>query len=237
MKALILNSGRGKRMGSITNNQPKCMSKISTKDTILSRQLELLNEFDINEVVITTGHFDKILIDYCNGLNLSLKKVFVNNPAFDKTNYIYSIYLAREFLKDDILLLHGDLVFEKSVLKDVLEQSGSCMALSSTIPLPNKDFKAVLEDGFIKKVGIDFFENALTAQPLYKLNQFDWLIWLNNIVEYCEKDKVNCYAENALNEVTDRCRIQIMDYKDRLCLEVDTLKDLQDISAKFTNTI
>ena len=40
---------------------------------------------------------------------------FVENPIYDKTNYIYSMYLAREYLKDDILLLHGDLVFDKKL--------------------------------------------------------------------------------------------------------------------------
>ena len=64
MKALILNSGMGTRMGVLTSEHPKCMTEISTKETILSRQLKLLAEAGINEVVITTGYFDKVLIGY-----------------------------------------------------------------------------------------------------------------------------------------------------------------------------
>ncbi len=44
MKALILNSGLGRRMGVLTSEHPKCMTEISAKDTILSRQLKLIAE-------------------------------------------------------------------------------------------------------------------------------------------------------------------------------------------------
>ena len=112
MKALILNSGFGSRMGSLTSEHPKCMTEISATDTILSRQLRLLKNAGINEIVITTGYYDQVLVDYCNSLDMDLKITFVNNPLFDKTNYIYSIYRAKELLDDDIVLMHGDLVFE-----------------------------------------------------------------------------------------------------------------------------
>ena len=110
MKGLILNSGVGKRMGDLTSRHPKCMTEILEGETILSRQLKLLKKCGIIDIVITTGPFDKILIDYCDSLNLSLQYTFVNNPVYDNTNYIYSIYLAREHLNDDIVMMHGDLV-------------------------------------------------------------------------------------------------------------------------------
>ena len=49
MKALILNSGLGTRMGIYTKEHPKCMTEISRKDTILSRQLHLIAEAGITE--------------------------------------------------------------------------------------------------------------------------------------------------------------------------------------------
>ena len=63
MKAVILNSGLGSRMGDITKTHPKCMTEISENDTILSRQLKLLYKNYIKDVVITTGYFDDILVD------------------------------------------------------------------------------------------------------------------------------------------------------------------------------
>ena len=233
MKAIILNSGLGHRMGSITDTHPKCMTEISSDNTILSRQLQKLVAFGVDQVVMTTGYYNNILEEYCYGLHLPLKFTFVNNPLYDKTNYIYSIYCAKDYLKDDdVILMHGDVVFEPLVLEAILKSDVSCMAVSSTLPLPEKDFKAVIKDGCIQKVGIEFFDNAMAAQPLYKILKDDWLIWLNNIVKYCENNNRNCYAENAFNEVSDQCRIYPVDVKDMLCAEIDTPEDLATVSAR-----
>lgn len=230
MKALILNSGTGSRMRVITKEQPKCMTEVSHRNTILSRQLRQLVSFGIEEVVITTGYYDEVLVDYCNALYLPLKFTFVNNPLYDKTNYIYSIYCAKDCLKDDdVLLMHGDLVFESLVMEAVIDSGTSCMTVSSTLPLPEKDFKAVLKDGRIDKIGVGFFDNAVAAQPLYKIKKEDWLIWLENIERFCENDKRQVYAENAFNEVSDKCLIHPLDIKDMLCSEIDTPEDLEAV--------
>ena len=234
MKALILNSGLGHRMGVLTSEHPKCMTEISSKETILSRQLKMIADAGISEVVMTTGYYDDVLVKYCNHLSLPLHIVFVNNPVYDKTNYIYSIYCAKEYLRDDdIVLMHGDLVFENRVFDALLAGEESCMTVSSTTELPEKDFKAVVHDGRIEKIGIEFFTDAVSAQPLYKLNKEDWSAWLAKIEEYCESDRRTCYAENAFNEVSDHCKIRPLDVTDALCAEIDTPEDLAVVSNKL----
>ena len=234
MKTLILNSGVGKRMGVLTNEHPKCMTEISPTETILSRQLRQLAEIGVTEVVMTTGLFDDVLVNYCRSLELPLRFTFVKNPLYDKTNYIYSIYCAREYLKDDdILLMHGDLVFENSVLDKILESVSSCMAVSSTIELPQKDFKAVVKNNMVEKVGVEFFNDAVTAQPLYKLLKNDWNLWLARIEEFCEDQKTQCYAENAFNKISGQCTVIPVDVYDALCAEIDTPDDLAVVSAKL----
>lgn len=233
MKVLILNSGMGSRMGVLTSEHPKCMTELSSQETILSRQLRQIAEVGIQEVVMTTGLFDSVLVNYCKSLELPLHITFVKNPVYKETNYIYSIYCAREELKDEeILLMHGDLVFENRVLDAVLESDESCMTVSSTLPLPKKDFKAVIQEGYIKKIGIEFFNDAMAAQPLYKLKQKDWQVWLDRIGKFCEAQNVKCYAENALNEISDCCRIRPLDVRDDLCAEVDDPNDLAVIAEK-----
>jgi len=240
MKALILNSGLGSRMGDVTANHPKCMTGISATDTIISRQLRQLTDFGINEVVITTGPFADALEKYCLDLDLPIKFHFVNNPRYKETNYIYSIYCAKEFLDDDIILMHGDLVFENTVLDRVLNSKSSCMTVSSTLPLPEKDFKAVIqnsgEDAKIIKIGIEFFINAMTAQPLYKLNHDDWLKWLKNIESFIDSNeemKRKCYAENAFNEISEKCNVKGLDIRNDLCNEIDNKEDLAIVSDKL----
>lgn len=235
MKALILNSGKGSRMGVLTSEHPKCMTEISAKQTILSRQLEQLCSYGVEDVVITTGLFDSVLVDYCQGLELPLHYTYVKNPEYENTNYIYSIYCAREYLMDDdILLIHGDMVFENEVLEQALTSVKSCMTVSTAMPLPQKDFKAVLECNreLIAAIGIEYFDDAVAAMPLYKLLKNDWKVWLNKIAEYCENGETGCYAEKAFNEVSDMCRISPLDVRDMLCAEIDTPEDLQLVSDK-----
>lgn len=233
MKALILNSGLGHRMGVLTSEHPKCMTEITNRDTILSRQLRLIANAGINEVVMTTGYFNEVLVNYCHSLGLPLHYTFVNNPLYDKTNYIYSIYCAREELYgEDIVLMHGDLVFEEGIFSQVLESADSCMTVSSTLALPEKDFKAVIHNGRIEKVGIEFFTDAMAAQPLYKICAEDFKVWLDEICAFCESDNRKCYAENAFNQVSDKCRILPLDFKDALCAEIDTPEDLAVVSAR-----
>ncbi len=233
MKALILNSGMGSRMGVLTSEHPKCMTEITPSDTILSYQLKKLADIGVTEVVMTTGLFEEKLIEYCDILNLPIHITFVKNPMYQETNYIYSIYCAREYLRDDIILMHGDLVFENQVLEQVVTCEKSCMVVSSTVELPKKDFKAVIREGCITGVGIHFFENAMAAQPLYKLQKEDWSKWLERIVEFCEDGNTGCYAENAFNEVSDKCPIYPLDMRDLLCKEIDNPEDLAFVSAQL----
>ena len=233
MKALILNSGLGSRMGALTSEHPKCMTEISSRETILSRQLTQIADAGITEVVITTGYYDGVLVDYCKSLDLPLDFTFVKNPIYDKTNYIYSIYCAREYLQDDIILMHGDLVFENEVFDKVLASESSCMTVSSTLPLPEKDFKAQIRDGKVMKVGVDIFDDAMEAQALYKLNRDDWKVWLDEIIAFCEAGNTKVYAENALNALDGAANISALDVGDLLCAEIDNPEDLAVVSAKL----
>lgn len=233
MKALILNSGMGSRMGELVSQHPKCMTAISKTETILSRQLRQLADIGVEEIVITTGLFDNVLIEYCQSFDLPVHFTFVKNPLFKETNYIYSIYCAREYLDDDIILMHGDLVFEDSVLDAIANSSESCMAVSSTLDLPHKDFKAVVRNNQIAEVGIDCFNEALAAQPLYLLKRADWRLWLNKIVEYCSNGSTKCYAENALNDVLGQCCLKPYDVRNMLCGEVDNQEDLAVVYSRL----
>jgi len=233
MKALILNSGLGSRMGVLTSEHPKCMTEISTHETILSRQLKMIADSGIEEVVMTTGYYDGVLVKYCQDLELPLHFTFVNNPIYDQTNYIYSIYCAKDYLDDDIILMHGDLVFENEVFDRVVASPVSCMTVSSTLPLPEKDFKAQILNGMVLKVGVDIFNEAMEAQALYHLKKEDWKVWLNKIVEFCEADNRKVYAENALNELNGAANIHALDVENLLCAEIDNPEDLAVVSGKL----
>ena len=220
-------------MGVLTSVHPKCMTEISSHETILSRQLKQIADIGIEKVVITTGYYDSVLVNYCNSLDMPLHYTFVKNTIYDQTNYIYSIYCAKDYLDDDIILMHGDLVFEYEVLDRILASPVSCMTVSSTLPLPEKDFKAKVRDGMVMAVGVDIFNEAMEAQALYKLKREDWKVWLNKIIEFCEKGNTKVYAESALNELNGAANISALDVQNLLCSEIDNPEDLAVVSAKL----
>ena len=122
--------------------------------------------------------------------------------------------------------MHGDLVFTNKVLKRVINSKRSVVTVSSTLPLPEKDFKAVIKNNKVDKIGIEFFDSALSCQPLYKFNKKNWNLWLNNIIKYIDNGICKCYAENALNELKNKS-LYPLDIKNELCGEIDNLDDLE----------
>ena len=231
MKALILNSGTGSRMKSLTKDSPKCMTELNNGQTILSRQLEQLESQSIREICITTGPFSEMLEKHAHEAAAAASLFFVHNPEYSATNYIYSIYLAKELLDDDIIMLHGDLVFSTDVLHDIMRVPDSAVVVSSELPLPEKDFKAVIAGKYVSAIGIEFFSQALASQPLYKMNKNDWSIWLAEIESFIERGEKNCYAENAFNTVSQQCILLPFDIKSRLCAEIDTPEDLEAVNG------
>lgn len=111
MKAVILNSGTGSRLGKVTKSCPKGLLKIGG-ETLFSRQVNILRQLGVTEFIVTTGEYDKEFRRAACDIN-GINAVFVNNPLCRSTNYIYSLFLAREYIaadpSQDIIYLHGDL--------------------------------------------------------------------------------------------------------------------------------
>ena len=229
MKCIILNSGMGTRLGDLTANNPKSLVYLSENETILSKAINILSKFDFDEFIITTGYLDNILKDYIVKTFPDLSFSFVHNSIYDKTNYIKSLDLVPD-LNDDIVLLHGDLVFDEKTAGYVIGSNDSCVVVDSSIDIPKDDFKAKIVENNVKYIGVDYFEDdAIACQPFYYLKNEDWKIWKNKIREFCDSGNNNVYAENALNTLTDEIIIKAIDIKGRLCMEIDTKEDLAKV--------
>lgn len=234
MKALIFNSGLGSRLGALTSDRPKGMVELSSGEVIFERQMRILHACGIREFVITTGPYPEQLARVAARYErLGCSVSFVKNPRYEQTNYIYSMYLARELLRDDdILMLHGDLVFDESYARMVIE--ASCASLGSvnpSLPLPEKDFKARVFDGDVVEVGVHIFDDDCVAfQPFYKLSPASMKLWLDEVVVFCEAGKTDVYAENAANEMFGQMNVSAFSYEGHVVEEVDTPEDLERVS-------
>ncbi|WP_296866720.1 sugar phosphate nucleotidyltransferase [uncultured Methanobrevibacter sp.] len=229
MKVIILNSGMGTRLGDFTKDKPKSLVNIGSNETIFSKSISILSKLDVDEFIITTGYLNDILKEYASTMFPDVNFKFIHNPLYDKTNYIKSIDLIPD-LDDNVILLHGDLVFEEQVAECVINSKKSCVIIDSTIKIPDDDFKAKITNNEVKYIGVDYFENdAVACQPFYKLKKEDWALWKNKIREFCDSGNTNVYAENALNTLTDEIIINAIDIKGQLCMEIDTKEDLAKV--------
>ena len=99
-------------MKNMTEDKPKCMVKLYNDETIFERQIRILSECGIKEIIVTTGPYEEMLKDIGKKYS-NIIFTFIPNKEYKTTNYIVSMNNAYDFLDDDILLLHGDLVFNK----------------------------------------------------------------------------------------------------------------------------
>jgi len=227
MKALILNSGKGERLRPLTEDKPKALIKIGDK-TILEYQIDNLISCNITNVIITTGPFEDKIKEHVKEKYPDLKVSYVNNPKYETTNYIYSMWLTKELIDDDMILLHGDLIFDKKLLERLInEECENCVLVNKEIKAPEKDFKAVIENNRVVKIGVEFSgENAFFSAPLYKFSKSDFLCWLDEVEKFIERGDTKSYAEDAFNKISDKIVLHPLYFDDELCMEIDTMDDL-----------
>lgn len=231
MKALIFNSGLGSRMGELTNNNPKCLVTLYNGETILERQIRILSELGIKEFIITTGPYEEQI----KNTTLKYKEckfIFVKNHDYLNTNYIVSMNNAEKYLNDDFILLHGDLVFNRLLVKKVLDSKEKSLCLyNENKELPEKDFKGRFKNGLLKEVSVNIFDSDCYAfQPLYKLDKNTLNLWKTKVKEFVEKGIVKVYAENALNEISNNLQIVGMSYSNDYIDEIDNESDYKRVS-------
>lgn len=129
MQAIILAAGMGKRLQELTKNNTKCMVKVNGV-TLIDRMLHQIQNQQVSRIVIVVGYEGQKLIDYIKTLDIKTPVEYVWNRIYDKTNNIYSLALASEWLsKEDTLLFESDSIFEDSVLDVLIKDPRPTLAL------------------------------------------------------------------------------------------------------------
>ena len=129
MQAIILAAGMGKRLKELTQNNTKCMVKVNGI-ALIDRMLHQIDKNAFTRVIIVVGYEGKKLRDYIATLDIQTPITYIENPIYDKTNNIYSLALAREYLKkEDTVLFESDIIFEDEVLTSLLNDPRDTLAL------------------------------------------------------------------------------------------------------------
>lgn len=155
MKAVILVAGIGSRIRPLTDNTHKALLKVGDK-SILQAMVENLISFDIREIALITGYRVEEIKEFMSKTFPDLNPTYIHNEKYLDTNTGYSVLLAKDFVGDDSFLkFDGDVVFERDVLKKLIEnESENCLTIDTNINLEAEEVKVELdEQGNILKVG------------------------------------------------------------------------------------
>jgi len=132
MQAIILAAGMGRRLGNLTARDTKCMLEVHGR-SLIERSLDILCQLDLTRVIIVVGFAGRNVVERVGDCYKELPIVYVNNPIYEKTNNIYSLYLTKElFVEDDTLLLESDLIYEKEIIDKLLSDPFPNLAVVDT---------------------------------------------------------------------------------------------------------
>ena len=145
MKAIIMAAGIGSRLKKINGDRPKCLIEADGV-SLIRRSVNLLISRGITDISVITGYKSELIEQELEG-----RVRFLHNPYFEVTNSIASLWLAKELLHDDVILLNADLYYEISVLETALSLRGNAVMLSDSTRIVDADFRfGVVGDRILK---------------------------------------------------------------------------------------
>ena len=129
MQAIILAAGMGKRLGELTRENTKCMVKVGGV-SLIERALKILDKKGLSRIIIVAGYQRENLMSFVKTLDIHTPIQFIINDVYDKTNNIFSLSMAKDYLvSEDTLLLESDLIFEECLIDLLLNDERDTLAL------------------------------------------------------------------------------------------------------------
>ena len=119
MKAVILAAGMGIRLRPLTYKIPKPLLKIDGK-SLIKRSLDHLNDLGIKNVIVVIGYLNEQIKKEVGNYYKNIEITYVYNPEYSNSGSMFSLSKTRNEIDDDIILLEGDLLYEKKALEILL---------------------------------------------------------------------------------------------------------------------
>ncbi|MGM9737026.1 MAG: aminotransferase class I/II-fold pyridoxal phosphate-dependent enzyme [Candidatus Cryptobacteroides sp.] len=243
MQAIILAAGMGRRLGEYTKNNTKCMVPVNGVP-LIDRLLDQLARLSPDRVVIVVGYEGKKLMDHIAEIRTDLRIEFVENPVYNRTNNIYSLWLAREYLQaDDTLLVESDLIFDDGLLKTLIDNPFPNLALVSkyeswmdgTMVRIDADCNIV---NFVPKDAFDYSQadKYYKTVNIYKFSrEFSKQKYVPFLEAYTKAVGNNEYYENVLRIISflNSHDLKALPVANAKWYEIDDKQDLDIAEALF----
>lgn len=249
MQAIMLAAGMGKRLAKYTKNNTKCMLEVGNK-TLIERAIEALLEAGIKKFTIVVGYkgenLKKFLTEECKNPKVKEMDIkFIDNPIYDTTNNIYSLFLASEEMqKDDTIILESDLIYDYELIKRLVSSSEKNLVAvakyeqwmdGTVIRIDNN--QNVLE--FIEKKNFSFDQitEYYKTVNVYKFSkEFIQKAFLPFLDAYIKAYGENEYYELVLKIIAhiSKSQLKALDVSNIKWYEIDDAQDLGIATSMFS---
>jgi histidinol-phosphate/aromatic aminotransferase/cobyric acid decarboxylase-like protein/choline kinase len=244
MNAIILAAGMGRRLKELTANNTKCMIKVNDI-TLIERMLRQLDVLNLAKIIIVIGYEGQKLRDFIRTLDIKTEIVYVNNPIYDRTNNIYSLSLARDYLlEDDALLLESDLILEDGLLEELIKDKRETLAVVDKYQswMDGTVVKIDSEDNIVdfipgNKLVFSDTPSYYKTVNIYKFSrQFSESRYTPFLDAYLKVLGNKEYYEQVLRVIylLDKPGIKAKRLEGQLWYEIDDIQDLDMASTVFT---
>ena len=239
--AIILAAGTGNRLSPLTDTIPKCLVSVN-EVPIIKNALTNLAECGITHTVIVTGYLKEKIKEAIGYELRGMKISYIESDSYRITNNIYSLWLAREYLSKDVLLLEADIFFEKELINRLLNSPReNLMAVvphqpwmsGTVVRINNNDkIKSIID---LKNQDRSFdYDGCYKTANVYRLSKDFLCRYFLPLLDSTVKDgNTNSYYEFIFSELCSRNELSMnVIYCDDLkCIEIDNLNDL--IKAQY----
>lgn len=242
MKAVILAAGIASRLRPLTNHTPKCLLKVGDK-CLLERAINGLIANNIRHIIIVTGYLQEQIVSFVNGNYPDLTVEFIYNEEYASTNNIYSLWLAKNSIKNDtIILLDSDILFDPLVVKAVIDEPYPNTLALNRHSLSEEEMKIVAgPDNLIQEIsktcsvkeaagesiGIEKMSPRYTDALFRELDQMILEEKLSNIFYEAAFERLIKKGEN----------FRIVDTTSLFSMELDTPEDFNAAIDKFPSNL
>ena len=245
MQVIILAAGMGRRLGELTQDNTKCMVTVNGVRLIdrLLRQLVSVSN-PLHRIVIVIGYEGKKLKEYLGNSYQHIPLEYVENPIYNKTNNIYSLFLAKEELAyDDTLLVESDLIFGDGVFEKVLSNPFPNLAVVAKYE-SWMDGTMVVLDGennivtFVPKSAFSYndVERYYKTANIYKFSRdFSVTKYIPFLEAYSKAMGTNEYYESVLRVLSmlDKTGLKGLPIDNMKWYEIDDVQDLDIAETLF----
>jgi len=234
--ALLLAAGTGSRLLPLTQNLPKCLTMVH-ETSILERLTTSLNHHGFKRLVVVTGHLEDCIRNYLEDRAGNLVIEYVFSPLYKTTNNIYSLWMARNLINEPFLLIESDLIFDPSLLKEMLYPDRIAVAgikpwLNGSTVTINKSHRV---DAFHSDTSPSPTRTKYKTVNIYSFSLPSWYQVVDVLNEYIQAGKVNDYYEVVFRKMIAQksLSLEAISFDGKPWYEIDTLEDLASAKRMF----